>query len=412
MTQLVKTKVKAAFDNGNSETAGYIQIGASEPELITQPSVYSKPLRNPVSGDKSVDQIIPNLMDDIFITIDSPALRTTSNYFIGHSATKKGTTLRNMRAGRDNKTTHDLPIVNTTGIIAAKSVQYEFVKSGKLPRKIELTVDMATSLPVLEYKKEGEDNPKKFAERFMNGTHLVTVYVGKEKVQVEVNYEFVKVIPEGTAVLFFLLSKNERAQKILELLISKYKGELTVEDFSKLRLLHADIGDGTTELVFTRGYAYDGDRSKGLTIGIANAIDPALELLTEQQRGLEKLTRQEFMEYIKYPNKYPKYHEIAMEYMEQTLDGVSEGTYDEVLNQLDFLRNEVDAVLVYGGGSILMNPYMYDPLKMELKERNDIKLLWVPAEYATTMNANGLQEFISGKAFETLKKNELSTQEV
>jgi len=67
--------------------------------------------------------------------------------------------------------------------------------------------------------------------------------------------------------------------------------------------------------------------------------------------------------------------------------------------------NEVDVIAVYGGGSILMKPYLASKLEALCTER-EIKLLYAPEKYATILNAAGLDIFVRGNIFKALKKSE------
>lgn len=55
--------------------------------------------------------------------------------------------------------------------------------------------------------------------------------------------------------------------------------DITGEYFQEKRLLHIDIGDGTTEYVVTKGYDYDNDHSSGERHGIGHAIERAKKIL-------------------------------------------------------------------------------------------------------------------------------------
>ncbi|GIQ62034.1 hypothetical protein PACILC2_06020 [Paenibacillus cisolokensis] len=91
-----------------------------------------------------------------------------------------------------------------------------------------------------------------------------------------------------------------------------------------------------------------------------------------------------------------------MKTIQRPLEGQARQIIQNIRKQLTKARNEVDVICVYGGGSILMRPVLY-PLLKELCDEREIKLLYIPAAYAVTMNAQGLDAFVRGKIYEALK---------
>jgi plasmid segregation protein ParM len=399
----VKMNFKVSNDNGNSEQELIING-----ELIRQPNTYSLELEYKSVGEKTIEQLIANLMDNLFVSIESPALSFGGRYYIGKAAIDKGTNIENMVAGKELKTMSDVPVVNTLGNIAGYAVIKAFQKSKKIPKVIEVTADMATALPVTEYKL-GTAHVKSFAERFMKGEHQVTVFIGEERVVVTIKFEFVKVLPEGTTTLFFLNSLNAE-HPIFADFIKKYELDSNLEGYLKdKRLLHSDIGDGTTENPITKNMEFDEDKADGLNKGIAHAIDQAMGLFVREERGYSNLTRQKFSDYLKYPELYPYESPKSKHYMTIALRPVVKEIMDKIKLQLDRAYNEIDIVVVYGGGSILMRPIMEPLLEAELMLRRNgqIKLLWVPAEYAPLMNVEGLRSFMDSGIFDAVKNKAL-----
>lgn len=67
------------------------------------------------------------------------------------------------------------------------------------------------------------------------------------------------------------------------------------------------------------------------------------------------------------------------------------------------LGYDYEVLAVYGGGSIQLKDVLWKELK-EFCDSKKIKLLWVPKEYATTLNARGLEIF-TNLAAEKLKES-------
>lgn len=396
----MKMNLKVSNDNGNSEQALFINN-----DLVRQPNVFSEELQYKTVGDKSLSQLIPNLLENLFVSIESTVLAGSGMYYIGQSALDKGSNLINMRAGADKKSNHEVPIINTLGILAGWAVQESYNEKGILVDKLELEVDMATALPVSEFKITG--SAESFRKRFAEGKHNVFVYVGRERVDVSIKFNVVKVLPEGTSVLFYLMSKKSGEDKLFNEFEKEYKlSGLKNDYFKEKRILHIDIGDGTTEMPITINYDFDDQKALGVNIGIAHAIAQAKGKFVEKTEGFRELTRQKFSDYLKYPDKHKKYHNVAKQYMNTTLKPVVKQILDNAKDQLDSAYNEIDLILVYGGGSILSKDQMYPLLKEEAEKRmgEDMKVLWIPTQSATLMNVYGLNEFINSKIFEKIKK--------
>jgi plasmid segregation protein ParM len=63
----------------------------------------------------------------------------------------------------------------------------------------------------------------------------------------------------------------------------------------------------------------------------------------------------------------------------------------------------VDALFVYGGGSILMKRVLHEKLA-EVCTSREIDLFYCPEEQAVTLEAKGLYKFATSTIFTTLKE--------
>lgn len=400
-------KVRASEDMGNSEQVLRLAIG-DHVEEVRQPNVFGIEFSFDTVGDKPDDVLINNLMDDLFISLNSPAVRMSKNYYIGKAALEHSEVVNSMRAGKVLKSKSDIPVVNTLGVLAAKGVQRAFDQNKEIPTTVNLEVDFVTALPVTEYKKDGAK--EKLRDKFMNGPHEVIVYVGVHKVTVNINFEYVFVSPEGTAAIFSVAGNKDRTKDIVAQFTKEYDIDTNkaLSLVKKGKILHVDIGEGTTELPITEGHEFDDKKAMGINVGIAMAINQALGEFKEQS-GFPNISRQKYSEYLKHPKKYPEYHKEALSYIRQSVAAPIQSVFDAVTEQLDRVYNEVDVVMVYGGGSVLMKEYLYDMLKEELEDRKNgsIKLLWVPTEYATTMNIDGLDMLFKNGIYDQLKKRQM-----
>jgi len=382
-------------DNGNSEH-GLIIDG----RLVQQPNVNCPVDELPWSEEQTPESFIRNLQEQLVVTIDSPAVRP-GMYYIGTFALESGEILDNLQIGIDLKCDMDLPVVNSLAHIAAVAVQKAHEETGEVPDEIEVEVDMATALPVTQHTDE---TSAKFEKRFTKGPHHVTVHLGIHRVAVKLEFPYTKVIPESTPVIFALQKDAEgnwRTGKIFAEFVEKYHEDQAFDGsyFRDKRILHVDIGDGSTEYPVTEGNKFLRQFVHGSHHGAGYAIE---EALAEFNRliHLPDSPRQFFSDVLK--NTSHKYHARAVNTLKRPLESQVKQIVQNVKRQLTKTRNEIDLICIYGGGSILMRTIL-NPLIEEICEEREIQLLYIPEDYAVVMNALGLDSFVRGKIYEALK---------
>lgn len=382
-------------DNGNSEHDIII-----DGRLIQQPNVNCAVDELPWSEEQMPESIIRNLQEQLIVTIDSPSARA-GMYYVGKFALNSGELLDVMQVGLDYKHEVDLPIINTLGQIAAVATQRAFEEEKLIPLQIEVLVDMTTALPITQHT---DDTSAKFEKRFMAGPHNVTVHLGKVRVAVKIIFDFVKVVPEATPVTFALQKNTDgkwREGDIFQEFIETYRlpGKFNGGYFKDKKILHTDIGDGSTEYPITEGNKLLRQFVHGSNHGAGYAIEEALDEFN-RLIYLPDSPRQFFSDVLK--NKNHKYYSKSIQTLRRPLEGQAKQIVHNIRKQLTKARNEIDVICVYGGGSILMRSVLYPMLK-ELCEEREILLLYIPSQYAVTMNAEGLNAFVHGKIFEVIK---------
>ncbi|WP_377911095.1 hypothetical protein [Bacillus songklensis] len=380
-----KVHLLVANDNGNSEQALYVNG-----ELIRQPNVYVRPTKKDFFRDIDAAKLVPTLLEEINVTISSKAIRRNRQYYIGKKAIKSEYTPKNMDLKIEKKYSSDLPIINTTGTLAVKAVQIYFEQYKEIPKELEVTVDMVTALPVKQWSPE---NSSTFSKRFTENQHIITVHINNVDVLVKLDFELVKVAPEGSPSLFALIDDgngNYRNDDIFEDFNKLYGKKIDGQYIETKTVGHIDIGDGTTDFPITKGFNLEDSFVHGCNHGVGHAIDQAIaEFLNDDKKAvLTKVTRQKFSEYIK--DETNQYHQDAVESLEAALENEADFIYDEFIKVLSAVDNEIDLVVVYGGGSIVMKEQFY-PLLKELCDNLNKKLLWIPEKYAALMNVDGLK---------------------
>ncbi|PED72729.1 ParM/StbA family protein [Bacillus pseudomycoides] len=378
-------------DNGNSEKK--ITING---EMLKFPNTYSYVYKEPVPMEKKIEELVHGLFHNMDVTVNSSALKgqVAQRIFVGERAIRSGTDLQNLNI-RSNRGKHkqDTTIMTTVSAIACRAVQDMFKSENSLEEgaNIEANISMVTALPASEWTKE---KAKQLSERFTNSSHHVTVTVGDVRIYITLKFDKVIVVQEGTVALFALIEDgkgNYRDDDLFDEFKEMYNlKNITGEYFQEKRLLHIDIGDGTTEYVVTKGYDYDNDHSSGERHGIGHAIERAKKDF-EDEWGFS-VERQEFAGYLK--EEHPKYYEDAKKFLARAKFNLADEVLDTAETKLQDLKYDVDVVVVYGGGSIQLKENLFEELK-EICDSKKIKILWINPKNATEMNVKGMTVFSS-----------------
>lgn len=376
--------LKIANDNGNSEQDLII-----DGNLVRQPNVYARVMAMPNLDEVNQAAVLKDLHNHLLVSIEG------SLYYIGARALESGLPCRAVEVGTDNnKLASSIVYINTLAHTAAAAVMKAAAEDEKqLEATISVTVDMSTALPVSYYNKK---NAKAFSDKFTGKKHHVVVYIGVKEVVVEITYDFVSVIPEGVTAAFALMSKDDYFAEYNE----AHDKKLTKSNIGKKKVLHIAIGEGTTEFPVTEKDHFKPDFISGTNNGNGHAIDAVIDNF-KNEYGLIKLTRQEYSDILK--DESHKYHDTAMAFVAPALENQAEEILHKAKQVIQQANNDIDVVCVYGGGSILMREALEGALKT-FCERALINVLYLPKEYAVTIEAEGLNVFLNSKIYEAVKK--------
>ncbi|ARP44539.1 hypothetical protein GTHT12_03670 (plasmid) [Geobacillus thermodenitrificans] len=369
-------KLVVANDIGNSETKMIVND-----TLIKQPSVVKRLLSKPNVTETNVEKNIANLLDELIVHVTSNAIKRSGLYFIGKRANMTADKVENMNIKLGNKSKHDIPVLMTLSMLAARSVQLAYQENQELPPSISVDVSMTTAIPASEYSA---DQARYLEGRFTSNDHVVIVYVGETPVTVTLHFQTVKVTQEGIPALYALLeSENE----ILKNYNEHYKKQAVPKDFANKRILHVDIGDGTTEYVYTVGINPVTDVCSGEKRGVGHATEEATQLLKEEVGGFLNLNRQQFMDIFRDPSHH--LHDLAVRFMQEARYSQAQRILEDIQEKYSDIAGNVDVIAVYGGGSIQFKEELYEEL-LDFANTVHCEVLWIPEKYAVDMNVNGL----------------------
>lgn len=370
-------QLTVANDIGNSETKMILND-----LLIKQPSVVKRLLQKPNVHETNVDKNVANLLDELVVNVTSKGIKRNGLYLVGKRANITADQVENMNIKLGNKHKHDIPILLTLSMIAAHSIQLAYNESKALPSSLSVNLFMTSAIPASEY---APDKAKHLENRFLNGEHIVIVHVGEELVTVTLKFEKVKVTQEGVPALYALLESDS---DILDNYNKQYKKNFTPKDFRNKKALHADIGDGTTEYIYTNGLNPVNDACTGEKRGVGHATQEAIHLLKEEVGGHLDINRQQFMTILR--DSSHNLNEYAVRFMEEARYSQAQRILEDIQEKYQSkTAGNVDIIVVYGGGSIQFKDDLYEEL-VDFADEIHCEVLWIPEAYAVDMNVNGM----------------------
>ncbi|KAA8473241.1 ParM/StbA family protein [Bacillus paranthracis] len=377
---VVEKKVVAEADLGNSNLKIFIND-----EYLSVPNVFQRVHGGVDSYEMDEQKNVINLLNDLHVHVTSEAIERNGSFFVGKRAMRNSEKMKSMNIKVANKHEEDLPVINTLSIIAANVIQSVYKETNSVPDLLKVELDLMTAIPASQH------NPKTaeiLSERFSSNTHVVIVYVGKKAVTVQIECSRVRVTKEALAALYAITEgPDEMFEEFQELYAERLNNEkITGKFFKNKKILHGDIGEGTSEYIFTDGLSPVLDSCSGARRGIGHAIEEACNLLNKERKTNFK--RQQFTEIML--DKSDKYNEDATEFIYETRYEQAELIKEDLEQKfINDTGGRAEILAVYGGGSIALRNELFNKLK-KFCETTGMMLLYVPEKYAIELNPKGM----------------------
>lgn len=391
--EIYEIKMKVANDSGNSNQKTIIND-----DYIVQPNVIRKTNKVPDLSSKNLDSFINNIHNELLVKILSPSLEPTTCY-IGKLAMEEETSrVESIKIGRGNEKCNN-KIVITTAIarIAAYAVKkaYEDIKLDC--KSISVKAEMEIALPVNQCDKTSVTT---YIDNFMNKSHTVLVEVPeKGEIKVEIDFEFVHVLPEGIDTIYYLQNAGD---KIFKKYNETHKDSPLSKEFfanKEHSIMHLAIGEGTTDFPITIGDKFKVERDYCMPFGAGEATSKTASDFNDKRR--KNFTRQMISEILL--NERDKFYPDVINTFEEYVETTANKIIDRIETKLEDTSAKIDCLVVYGGGSILMRNILEPKLK-ELAEREVMKLLYIEKEDAINIEVKGMYQFLFTNIYEALKK--------
>lgn len=353
-------------------------------------------------GEDEVGAFMNDIINQMDVSYSSPLVKSTERRLFGERALKSGLNLEEFDVfSRTSKAEVDLSGVLSLATIAADRLQAYYMRNASLPAsgRLKTIVDLATALPIGEYKQHA----KIYREKYLNGgqPHIVTFHNFERPVHVEITFEYVYVVNEGESAQYgLMLAKDDFLEMIRREAIKRFpNGELN--EITGRDLVHAkntlgiDIGEGTIDFaVFSNG-KFNSDASSTLFQGYGSVLESTLSKL--QEEGHPYKSRKELSEFIHdQPSvftrkKWTHVRNVNQEEENRFGDIVS----SEVSKVFSRVGGFTEVIFVFGGGATPLEWSLFQKLQdrvAEFGEDNLLPIVYLDSAFSRFLNVQGLYQ--------------------
>lgn len=353
-------------------------------------------------ADDEVGAFMGDIINQMDVSFSSPLVRSTERRLFGERALKSGLNLEEFDVyARTGKAEVDLSGVLALATIAADRLYDHYEKNQSLPAsgKLKAKVDMATALPIGEYKHHA----KQYRQKYLNegAPHVVTFHNFERPVRVEILFEHAYVANEGESAQYGLMfAKDQFLDMIHREAVKRFPDgeldEITGKDLvSAKNTLGIDIGEGTIDFaVFSNG-KFNADASSTMNQGYGSVLESTLTKL--QDEGYPYKSRKELSEFIhNEPSPFTKRkwtHVKNVNQSEETRFGdVVSGEVSKVFSRVGGF---IEVIFVFGGGATPLEWSLFEKLQARVAEFGDDNLLpivYLDSKFSRFLNVQGLYQ--------------------
>jgi plasmid segregation protein ParM len=351
-------------------------------------------------GEDEIGTFMKDIINQMDVSFSSPLVRSTERRLFGERALKSGLNIEEFDVfARTGKAEVDLSGVLALATIAADRLYDFYDKNGSLPvsGKLKVKVDLATALPIGEFKHHA----KTFKQKFLNeGTpHIATFYNFERPLHVEILFENVHVVNEGESAQYgLMLAKDQFLDMIHREAVKRFpNGELdgiTGKDLvSAKNTLGIDIGEGTIDFaVFSNG-KFNGDASSTMNQGYGSVLESTLSKL--QDEGYPYKSRKELSEFIhNEPSPFTKKKWMHVKNVNQSEENrFGDVVSGEVSKVFSRVGGFIEVIFVFGGGATPLEWSLFNKLQSRVAEFGDDNLLpivYLDSAFSRFLNVQGL----------------------
>ena len=393
----------AANDSGNGCSKTYFQFEDGTNTTSVTPSIYS-----PISGQSipelDEDSNLEELDNNMDVIIKSPIIRSSSEYLIGNAATNSNNTLTGYNIESNvGKSDTDITIIIPIVKIAYSALKYVLIRTKNIPSIINVNLThYLTCLPISEFRNEKKRELLK--KKFCKGKHTVIIKNFKKdiKVVISFNSDNTMVYPEGILAQFGLIYAPDNYPNFRHDNLYKDAPFNNGKDYSNSgNTLLIDIGDGTTDISIISGthLVKGAGVNVSLNQGVGTAAAAASDALAIDFPQLGHYSRSIFLEHAL--RKSPEGKVLRNKYLEPQIDLLVKAIETEVEKEYRRINNDINTVIVLGGGVNLFTTKNKSNFQKIIDELNPFdshqRIWWIDSDHNQLLNLDGLRVFLARK---------------
>lgn len=382
------------LDTGNGSLKAW-SSGMTEGYLI--PSVYSKVVEvNHHAGTAQVDYTPDEIIDNLDITyVATPALaETNQRYFIGKQVAKGFKNDGNETAENSLKY-----LDKTPALIGLAALAVDAIKRNPNKRKIKINYDLAVALPIKDIL-----HAELHAKRFQGIHNLIVHQPSGNDIDIVIEVEASFCLPEGAAAAWGVV--YDEKGRIIKYSINR-DGNVVELDFKNKPLVHADLGAGTTELVYTKGIQYYHELSQPNEFGTKKIINEIRAVWNANPENMRKQIPSTDAFNRAYYDSTNFRHNALKPLADKMMVQRTEKLGTDLINFYDRFTAQTEEVLpfiIYGGGAILLKDIL-----LKIFTANKLLDVVIFLNDPLFTNAKGLLVYASSPVFAQKKAEMLAS---
>ncbi len=392
-----------ANDSGNGFSKTYTQFEDGTNSTTVTPSLYAN-----VSGKETIPELgridLGELDNNMDVMIKSPALKTASELLVGKAAVNSGNavTAYNVEANTGKAET-DITIIIPLVKIAYAALNHVLDQEKNIPNTINVQLAYyLTCLPISEFNnKKKRDALRK---KLIKGKHIVLIknFSRDVKITISLDADNTYIYPEGIAAQIGLIysSDNYPAYRNDDIYNQSPYADGR-EYYQSGNTLLIDIGDGTTDISIMDGtHPQKGlGVNTSLSLGAGTAAAAASDQLSIDYPQIGHYNRSVFLEHALKDTKEGQ--TLRDKYLEPQINLLISSIEAEVAKEFKKMNNDINTIVVLGGGSNLFTAKNKANFQAMLDSINPLadhqQIWWIDSKHNQLLNLDGLRVFLSSK---------------
>ena len=406
----------AGLDIGNGYVKGSTSVNGQEKTTIDFMSgVAIQTNGHDIKTRKDdAETVIKDIFNEMECAFDSPIIESNFHRLFGRRGVSSARSVKEFDVSSTmSKADDELSSVLVCGCLAGKALQAYFKETGTLPTDtIHVTVDVLTlALPITEYKAKR----KGYAQKFKDGTHLVSIYNFEQPIRIEIDIVDVEVVAEGASAQYAIAAYGVPLMDALLTDLTqqgeKLDGITGADVLAAENTVGIDIGEGTVNFPVYQNGRFNPDVSMSFSKGYGTVLEQARERLDDM--GMPFQSRKSLADFLMKkpsPLQQNRYNRVMDVVREECL-GFAHEVGQEFLKVMSRVGSYTEVVFVYGGGSGPLKEFLHPEL-INLSKHfggDDVSypILYLNSMYSRTLNREGL--FVIAKTLADAKVNDVQT---